>query len=73
MYTILGDVTVDIQAGARISDFQKMWERKVIKQVRGIKINVLSIEDLIETKKHTGRSKDKEDIRVLGKILNKEI
>ncbi len=73
MYTILGDVTVDIQAGARISDFNDMWERRAIKYLKNVKVNVLSIEDLIETKKYTGRPKDKEDIRVLGKILNEEI
>ena len=73
MGTVLGDVNVDIFAGARISDFKDMWERRAIKQVRGIEINVLSIEDLIETKKHTDRARDKEDIEVLEKILGGEL
>lgn len=69
MCTIMGDVFVDIQAGARMSDFNDMWEQRAIKKVRGVKVNVISIEDLIETKKYTDRPKDKEDVEILEKIL----
>lgn len=41
-------------------------------QVGKIKIKVISLEDLIETKRHLRREKDKEDILLLEKIVDKK-
>jgi len=73
MYPILGDIKVDIHVGATISDFSDMWERRTIKRVRNVKVNVISIPDLIETKRYTNRPKDVEDIRILQELLNGKI
>ncbi|MCK4353083.1 hypothetical protein KAW65_06735 [candidate division WOR-3 bacterium] len=73
MYSIVDYINVDIQAGARMTDFNDMWERRAIKYLRNVKINVISIEDLIETKKYLDRPKDLEDIEMLKKILRGEI
>jgi len=73
MYTIMGDITVDILCGVRLSDFNEMWARKSIKYLENVKVNIISIEDLIKTKKYTDRLKDKEDIEILEKISRGEL
>lgn len=73
MYTFSGELFIDVFSGARDEDFQKMWTRREVMQVGKTKIKVISLEDLIETKRHLGREKDKEDILLLRKILDKEI
>lgn len=73
MYPILGHINVDLHVGATLSDFNDMWKRRAIKQLKNVKVNVISIADLIETKKHLDRPKDIEDVRVLKEILNGEI
>lgn len=71
--TVLGDINVDIFAGARLSDFNDMWERREEKYLKNVKVSVISIEDLIETKEHTDRPKDKEDVKILKEILGGEL
>jgi hypothetical protein len=73
MYSFMGDVNVDILCGARASDFNDMWKNRTVKQVRDVKIDIISIEDLIETKRHLDRPKDKEDIEMLEKIQRGEL
>jgi len=50
-----------------------MWERRAIKYLKRVKVNVISIEDLIETKKHLDRPRDIEDVRALKMILRGEL
>jgi len=59
---------VDVFSKVKGIDFSSAWKNRSIKDVEGIKINFISIEDLISSKKATGRKKDKEDVRILKEI-----
>lgn len=45
--------------------FKAAWERRVIANIAGISINVISREDLIANKRAVGRPQDLRDVRVL--------
>ena len=50
-------------------NFKKVYERKNVFNIRGIKIPTISIPDLIKLKKEAGRKIDELDINVLTRIL----
>ena len=49
-------------------DFAKAFQNKTIKKAKGIAINLVSVEDLIQMKSFNGRQQDLSDIEVLKKI-----
>ena len=64
--TIFKDVVrIDVQVRTPGVTFADAWERKVQREVAGIRYWLLSREDLIAAKRAAGRPKDLEDVRVL--------
>lgn len=51
--------------------FSEMWERKEIRTINGIDINLISLNDLITMKEIAGRTQDKNDIALLSQLLKK--
>lgn len=49
-------------------DFKKAFKNKSIKKVKDIEIYLVSIDDLIQMKKNTGRKQDLSDIEMLKKV-----
>ncbi|HBB02882.1 MAG: hypothetical protein US89_C0007G0067 [Candidatus Peregrinibacteria bacterium GW2011_GWF2_38_29] len=45
--------------------FEQFYGKKLMKEFSGVKIPVVSLGDLIQMKKKTGRSKDEDDLQVL--------
>lgn len=48
-----------------IKSFEEAFDQKLIATHEGVKLNVISLQHLIENKKATGRDKDFEDIKGL--------
>ena len=46
-------------------DFESSFKNKTVKQVKDVKIFLASIDDLIKTKKESGRPQDMSDIEML--------
>jgi len=64
--TIFKDrVRIDVQLSTPGLQFEKSWSRKQTMQYQGQKFYVVSIEDLIRSKRAAGRDVDLEDIRLL--------
>jgi len=61
------DLVVEVEG----INFQECYERKVEANLEGIKINFLSLQDLIDIKKKTGRPQDLADADQLEKLKNK--
>ncbi len=67
--TIFGDVIrLDILTKVKGLVFDNAWRKRQVKSLKGVKINVISLDDLISSKKATARLIDKEDIKILKKI-----
>ena len=62
------DLLVDIEG----VDFEECFNRKVATELEGININFLSLQDLIDIKKTTGRLQDLADAEQLEKIKPKQ-
>lgn len=54
-------------------NYESAIKKAIYKEVKGIKIPVISPEDLIEMKKYTKRKQDEADIRYLKKLYGKRI
>lgn len=64
--TIFKDrVRIDVQLSTPGLQFEKAWVRKKTMKYQGQKFYVVSIEDLIRSKRAAGRDVDLEDIRLL--------
>lgn len=64
--TIFKDrVRIDVQTLTPGLKFQDAWERKETMDYQGQKFYVLSLQDLISSKKASGRDVDLEDVRLL--------
>lgn len=50
--------------------FEECYERRTIVNWRGIPVNVIGVDDLVLTKKGTGRLQDLADIEQLGKKVS---
>ena len=50
-------------------DFEDAYKRKVVMTIGDMKMNVISIDDLIRIKSFAGRPRDLEDIHHLERIL----
>lgn len=69
--TILEDYfRVDLLTAVKGLSFSRAWRHRKIKRIEGIRIPVVSVEDLIRSKKAAGRSVDLEDVKVLQHIVS---
>jgi len=48
--------------------FERFFERKLVKMYGGVRIPVISFDDLVKMKKKTGREKDEKDLEVLNAL-----
>ncbi len=62
---------VDIHPFIMGVDFYEVWKNKMETEVKGFKVYVPSLDDLIKMKEITGRDKDKQDLKILKKIKDK--
>lgn len=49
-------------------DFEEVWNNSEVREVEGLKLHLISINDLIMMKEHTGREQDKKDIEYLKEL-----
>ncbi len=49
-------------------DFDEVWNNSEVRKVEGLNLHLISINDLIKMKEHTGREQDKKDIEYLKKL-----
>lgn len=49
--------------------FEDAWSHRETEEIDGIKINFISLKDLIQNKKSTGREKDALDVNILSKLM----
>ncbi len=52
--------------------FDEAWQNKEVRQVQGVSINVLNVQDLVKNKLTTNRLKDRIDIEELEKRRNRK-
>jgi len=65
-------VRADIIMGLSNIDFDSAWRQKVVADFDGVNVNVIGRNELIKTKKMSGRSTDRIDIENLGLKLPKK-
>jgi hypothetical protein len=64
-FTIVGDdPRVDILTIAHSVKFEAAWPRRIVRRIEGVRVQYLSLHDLIASKQ-TGRPADRADIEVL--------
>lgn len=51
---------------------QASWVRVRKVRYRGVTVRIADLHDLIQTKSHTGRRKDRADVRALSKLLHRK-
>jgi predicted nucleotidyltransferase len=61
-------VYLDVLTKVRGIAFQKAWAKRVIKRIKGVRIPLAHIDDLILSKRAAGRDMDLGDIKILQKI-----
>lgn len=67
--TIFDDyIRVDVLSDAPGLDFQKYWENRNVFKIDGVRINFVSLDDLIHLKKAAGQQGDLQNVEVLKKI-----
>jgi len=59
---------VDIICGMEVLDFRSAWTNRVKGNIFGVKVNFISVKDLIILKKHANRPQDLADIAALKKL-----
>ena len=59
---------LDIHPFVKGTDFEQIWEKKVLYRFEGEEVYFASLEDLIQMKEAAGRPKDQEDLRHLREI-----
>jgi len=59
-------VRVDIITSIEKLDFEKIWKQRKKGQYGKIKVNFIDLENLIESKKISGRNRDKADLEILA-------
>ena len=64
-------VETDIHPFVTGITFDEVWKNKKTGKIGNISVHFASLKDLIKMKKAAGREKDKEDLKVLRKLLNK--
>ena len=64
--TIFTDrIRLDVQTSTPGIDFEEAWRRRVIMNYKGQILEVVSLADLIASKRASGRAVDLEDVRIL--------
>ncbi len=72
--TIFEDyLRLDILTEVKGLDFDAAWERREVAEVKGVPINLVTLNDLIVLKRAAGRKVDLEDVEYLEKIRAGEI
>lgn len=67
--TIFEDyLRVDLLTAVKGLSFSRAWRHRRIKRVEGVRIPVVSMADLIRSKKAAGRPVDLEDVKILRRI-----
>ena len=61
-------IETDIHPFVTGISFAEVWAHKVVGKIGGVFVNFASLKDLIKMKKAAGRSKDKEDLKILKKL-----
>lgn len=61
-------IKMDVLTKVKGIDFEKCWKARKVKEIDGIKINLISIENLIKSKKAANRDVDKYDIKILKRV-----
>lgn len=61
-------IRLDVLTKVKGFIFDMAWKMRGVRILKGIKINVASLDDLIKSKKVSKRLIDKEDIKILKKI-----
>lgn len=61
-------IFLDVLTKVKGIDFKSAWKRRKIKYLRGVRVPLICMEDLILSKKAVGRSIDREDIKIFRKI-----
>ena len=52
--------------------FEELWKAKEERAIDKFRVNLVSVQHLIELKKYANRKQDKEDVILLSKLLNNE-
>lgn len=52
-------------------DFERAYEQKMVVEAGGVNMDVISIDDLVEMKKSTGRKRDEEDVDHLERVRSR--
>ncbi len=63
---------IDIITAASGLQFKETFARSIAVDIDGIKVHIPSIDDLIQNKKSTGRTKDLADVEALESLKNSE-
>ena len=72
--TIFEDyLRIDVLTEVKGVDFEAAWERRAAAEVKGVPINLVTLEDLIVLKRAAGRKVDLEDLEYLEKLRSGEI
>jgi len=58
-------IRVDVQTSTPGIEFASAWSRRLVLSFRGRQVPVLSKDDLIKSKRASGRPRDLEDVRIL--------
>ena len=62
-------MNIDILIDVPLS-FQNMWTSRETRSIEDFKINIVSLQDLIDLKRYANRTQDKQDILMLNKLQN---
>ncbi|MFH1360724.1 MAG: nucleotidyltransferase [Candidatus Omnitrophota bacterium] len=63
-------VRLDILTEIKGLSFKKAWKNRKIKRIKGVRLSVISLSDLIISKQAVARSIDLEDVTTLKKIAH---
>ncbi len=61
-------VRLDVLTKIKGVGFEEAWKRRAIKRIEGVRIPIISISDLILSKKAAARDIDMQDVKILKKI-----
>ncbi len=61
-------IKLDIITKPKGLDFKKAWPRRSIRDIKGVKVKFISLDDLIKSKVASHRRIDIEDVKILKKI-----
>ncbi len=69
--TVFNDrIRIDVQTSTPGISFEDAWKKRVTRTYSGQDLLVLSLEDLIASKRAAGRPQDLEDVRMLETMAN---